>query len=82
MIYVSVDNLTLWESESISALRLRFDEKQIVLAEVQSVEASNIIAVFDIRATNKLIALLSIFRTLFVCIALGVGAYLFTRDAN
>jgi hypothetical protein len=41
-----------------------------------------LIGVFDTRANTRLIALLSFLRTLFVCIALEIGATLFSRDAN
>jgi hypothetical protein len=38
--------------------------------------------VFDSRANSRLIAILSLFRTLFVCLVLGIGSLLFKKDAN
>ena len=39
-------------------------------------------ASFDISNDLTINAYLNIFKTLFVCLLLGVGAFLFTRDAN
>jgi len=38
--------------------------------------------VFDSRANTRLIAILSFIRTLFVCLVLGIGSFLFKKDAN
>jgi hypothetical protein len=38
--------------------------------------------VFDSRANTRLIAILSLLRTLFVCLVLGIGSLLFKKDAN
>jgi hypothetical protein len=39
-------------------------------------------AFFDIRATSQLQAGLNICRTFFVCLVLGMGAMMFSKDAN
>ncbi|OMJ77735.1 hypothetical protein SteCoe_22604 [Stentor coeruleus] len=42
----------------------------------------NIISIFDLRYDSKLISLLNIFKTLFICVVLTLGALFFTKDAE
>lgn len=43
---------------------------------------NDIISIFDLRYDSKLISLLNIFKTLFICIVLTLGALFFTKDAE
>jgi len=40
------------------------------------------LAIFDLRYASKLTATLSILRTLFVCVVLGLGSLYFSRDTH
>ncbi|OMJ82155.1 hypothetical protein SteCoe_17232 [Stentor coeruleus] len=42
----------------------------------------NIISIFDLRYDSKLISFLNIFKTLFICVVLTLGALFFTKDAE
>ena len=55
----------------------------MIVSEIQTSHGVDyLIAIFDIRKSSRLIAGLSLGRTLFVCIILGMGAFCFTTDAN
>lgn len=84
LIFVAIDNETVWSSKGTQPRQLRYNEKEVVTAELPHYQnASDIlIAVFDTRASSRLIATLSFLKTLFVCLALAVGASLFSHDAN
>lgn len=43
---------------------------------------NNFISIFDTRYDSKLVSLLNIFKTLFICIVLTLGALYFTKDAE
>lgn len=47
-----------------------------------SYESGTIVAVFDFRYTTKLTSLLSILRTIFVCIIFLIGSIFFSKDAK
>lgn len=63
----------IWQTRSPSEMRL--EEAYFI------VEGPNV-AVFDISSDSRLTALLSICRTIFVCIVLSLGAIYLTKDAN
>ena len=64
-----------WETDTKSD-DLRFAEKYYASSDYDAV------AVFDIRYENRVTSGLNICRTVFICIALTLGAIYFTKDAN
>ena len=63
----------VWQTLSLSEMRL---EEAYFIVDGQTV------AVFDIRYDTRLAAVLSICRTVFICIVLSLGAIYLTKDAN
>lgn len=82
LIYLEVDNLIKWESDTDEA-DLRDIEKELSTIEgADSDYFYNSLAIFDLRKNTQLQAGLSIARTIFVCIVLSVSSVLFTKDAE
>ena len=94
LIYVSISNTTLWTSDNTIYKNLRFNEKEIVSVRLKPItykvyekifssnQTNYLVAIFDSRATSRLIAGLSLGRTFFVCIILTLGSILFRKDAS
>ena len=59
--------------------KLRGSEKEIVIYEGDN---GNVAACFDFRSMTKLTAILSILRTIYVCIVFIVGSLFFSKDAK
>eukprot|EP00831_Metopus_contortus_P005409 TRINITY_DN12048_c0_g2_i4.p2 TRINITY_DN12048_c0_g2~~TRINITY_DN12048_c0_g2_i4.p2 ORF type:complete len:150 (-),score=47.88 TRINITY_DN12048_c0_g2_i4:3-452(-) len=60
---------------------LRITEKEIV-SPTDSAFEETYIAVFDLREDTQMDALLGIISTIFVCVMLTIGAFMFTKDAT
>ena len=58
------------------------DYNDLRYTEIYYVSYKDFIAIFDIRYDSKLTSLLNIFKTLFICIVLTLGALYFTKDAE
>ena len=65
---------TIWHSDT--------DPQDLRLYEKYYVSEDFIVAIFDIRADTQLEAVLSISKTLFVCVVFSLGAYFLTQGAN
>ena len=61
---------------------MRLVEKINAFAEIQTNVSTYIIAIFDARANNGLLSILNLTRTMFVCVILASGAFLFASDAE
>lgn len=59
---------------------LRNDEYSASIAVAK--DGVNLIAFYSTLRVSQLTSLLSIMRTLFVCLVLSIGSYYFTNDAN
>jgi hypothetical protein len=70
-----------FEDTSINLDYLRNTEKEIVAASNDAL-TDQYLAVFDLRPDTWMDALLGILQTIFVCIMLTIGTFLFTKDAT
>jgi hypothetical protein len=71
----------IYDDPTVDATILRNNEETIVYPSNYNTNLTYV-AIFDIRSSVKLDALLSILQTIFVCIVLTIGAVIFTKDAN
>jgi len=68
-----------WLNSKYDMNKLRGSEKEIVIYEGDN---GNVAACFDFRSMTKLTAILSILRTIYVCIVFIVGSLFFSKDAK
>ena len=79
-LYVAFDNgqpHRFWDNPDYDYNKLRSSEK-----EITSYEDAQIVAVFSIKSNTTLAALLSMLRTVFVCIVFTIGSLFFSKDAK
>ncbi len=80
LVYLSARNYT-YDDPAVSDSDLRDDEKELATTADDSL-SDYYGAIFDLRADTRLEAGLGIGQTVFVCIILVIGAFMFTKDAN
>lgn len=79
--YGSSANQTIqWQSETQDIADFRTDEisTSIIIAE----NGVEFISVWSVLEESNVQSILSIFRTVFVCLVLSIASYFFTNDAN
>lgn len=82
LIYLEVLNMDKWYT-GIDLGSLRDDEKQyIVLSGASTDYEYYSVAIFDMRYSTQLDAQLSICKTIFICIVLGLSTTILSRDAQ
>ena len=77
LVYLSWKNQTddyKWESDT-KYNNLRYNE-------IYYYAKGDFVSIFDIRYDSKLTSLLNIFKTLFICVILTLGALFFTKDSE
>ena len=79
--YVFIPSLNVTFQQSPTPDELRDEEKEELIIKSNYYD-QNFVAVVNIKLTSQQNSLLNILRTITISIILGVGAYLFTRDAN
>ena len=94
LIFVSINYKTFWMCDQPLQSNLRFIEKETVSIALRPVtylyngkrlisnQTNYLVAVFDSRSNSRLIAGLSLGRTMFVCFILTMGSILFRKDAS
>ncbi len=80
LIYAKARNME-YTDDSTDVNDLRNSEKEIVTPSNDTL-GDYYISVFDLRAETHMDAWLGIVQTIFVCIVLTIGAFLFTKDAT
>lgn len=73
------EEVSEWVNPKINMDKLRGSEKEIVTYGDSTGEIS---ACFDFRSMTKLTAILSILRTIYVCVVFLVGSFFFSKDAK
>ena len=76
LIYLNYKLVDYYKSTTVNYEDLRQDERNYFSYD------DNAIAIYDKRYDTTLNAILSIFRTIFVCLVLTIGALYFSKDAN
>lgn len=73
------DEVKEWVNTKYDMNKLRGSEKEIV---IYGDEKGDVAACFDFRSMTKLTAILSILRTIYVCIIFIIGSLFFSKDAK
>eukprot|EP01022_Parablepharisma_sp_SALTPOND_P028235 TRINITY_DN6_c0_g1_i2.p3 TRINITY_DN6_c0_g1~~TRINITY_DN6_c0_g1_i2.p3 ORF type:complete len:725 (-),score=113.15 TRINITY_DN6_c0_g1_i2:12502-14676(-) len=80
LVFVAAQEL-MYEDPEVDYSDLRDIEKELVSPGDDSL-ADYYVAAFDLRADTRMEALFGILQTIFVCIMLTIGAFMFTKDAT